>query len=382
MAQEILPDVPSTWPPPNYVNPERKGNGLMVQLCILMVLTLSILAMRIYSRVFLRRIFGIDDWLILPAIVLFQAVCILTILGWLRYGYGTHAWDLRDSTRERALLFSWLSEMIVTLCLMFTKLSICTFYLRLLGGTNSRWTSRTIYALMTLIVIWGIGFTVAIILQCYPAQAVFRVDSARKCVNRYGGVIAHAAIDIGTDFLIYALPIPKMLKLQVPLRQKLLLVGLFALGAFVCTASILRLPATVRSMTTYDVMWYVWKSYLWTTLECGLGIIVACIPSITPLLLRFTSGFAPAASHNTPPKPPASSKFRNALGKALPNLNAAHSYPLANISTTVTGVGNEEWWNESDENMIRRADPEEDGAIMKTTVIEQTVSGEMGKARR
>jgi hypothetical protein len=41
----------------------------------------------------------------------------------------------------------------------------------------------------------------------------------------------HAAFDVGTDVLIYALPIRKMWMLQVPLRQKILLVGLFMLGA-------------------------------------------------------------------------------------------------------------------------------------------------------
>jgi hypothetical protein len=137
----------------------------------------------------------------------------------------------------------------------------------------------------------------------------------------------------------------------------------------------MRLPVSINSMETYDVMWYMWPSFLWTTLECGLGILVACVPAMTPLFLRFVPGFAAtcAKSNNTP--------GRAAL--AIPNLNAAHSYPMANLSTTVTGRGREmteiDSWNASNENMISNGAVDVERAnttITKTTVIEQTVFDE------
>jgi hypothetical protein len=243
-------DMEATWPAPNYINPERKGNGLAIQVCILMALTIMALSTRVYSRVFFRRNFGIDDWLILPAMVTtpgpffffhsltaaiqiaFIAIGILTILGTLKYDYGVHTWNVHISTRNHAMLVAWVVEILVTVCLTFTKLSLCTFYLRLLGGTSSRRSTIIIYILMAIIVVWGIGYTVAIIFQCTPVRGVFIWDlPGRKCVERVSGIAMHAAFDVGTDVLIYALPIRKMWMLQVPLRQKILLVGLFMLGA-------------------------------------------------------------------------------------------------------------------------------------------------------
>jgi hypothetical protein len=134
----------------------------------------------------------------------------------------------------------------------------------------------------------------------------------------------------------------------------------------------MRLPASISSMKTYDTMWYIWPSFLWTTLECGLGILVACVPAMTPLFLRFVPGFAATyASNNTP-------------ARGIPNLNAAHSYPMADLSTTVTGRGMTEIdsWNESNENMISAGYDESSRTeratttITKTTVIEQTVFDE------
>jgi hypothetical protein len=134
----------------------------------------------------------------------------------------------------------------------------------------------------------------------------------------------------------------------------------------------MRLPASINSMKTLDTMWYIWTSVLWTTLECGLGILVACVPSMTPLFLRFVPGFAGTyASNNTP-------------AREIPKLNAAHSYPMANLSTTVTGreMTETDSWNGSNENMISAGYDEGSRmeraitTITKTTVIEQTVFDE------
>jgi hypothetical protein len=242
-------EVEATWPAPNYINPVRHGNGLAVQICLLMALTIAAWSSRVYSRVFFRRNFGIDDWLILPAMVTsasrlffhsltlatqvaFIAIGILTLLGTLKYDYGVHTWDVHYSIRVKAMLVAWLVEMLVTVCLMFTKLSLCTFYLRLLGGTSSRRSTFLIYTSMAIIAVWGVGYTIAIIFQCTPVRAAYYPHlPGRKCVERVSGIAMHAAFDVGTDVLIYALPIRKMWMLQVPLRQKVLLVGIFTLGA-------------------------------------------------------------------------------------------------------------------------------------------------------
>jgi hypothetical protein len=85
---------------------------------------------------------------------------------------------------------------------------------------------------MAIITVWGIGYTIAIIFQCQPIRGVFLTYLPnRKCVERVSGIVMHASFDVGTDVLIYALPIRKMWMLHVPLRQKVVLVGIFMLGA-------------------------------------------------------------------------------------------------------------------------------------------------------
>lgn len=62
-------DVIATWPEPNYDDPDTKGPSLLVvQLC-LMPLAMLALGARLYVRVFLMKKAGVDDWLMLGAMV-------------------------------------------------------------------------------------------------------------------------------------------------------------------------------------------------------------------------------------------------------------------------------------------------------------------------
>jgi hypothetical protein len=164
--------------------------------------------------------------------LLFLCQITLTILSVTHFGWGEHAWDVPLHIREHALLASWITEIILTAGLTLTKLSLCIFYLRLLEGTNSGASRRIILTLMVVIMVWGSGFTVAIALQCRPVKAVFKINyPGERCVDTRVGLVVHAVVDIFTDVCIYLLPIPLTWGLRMRRRQKVLVVGLFALGA-------------------------------------------------------------------------------------------------------------------------------------------------------
>ena len=57
------------FPPPNYVNPETRGHGLTVLNSIFLALATIFVALRICSRLFVRKWFGWDDVLIILGFV-------------------------------------------------------------------------------------------------------------------------------------------------------------------------------------------------------------------------------------------------------------------------------------------------------------------------
>ncbi|KAF8541543.1 hypothetical protein BDD12DRAFT_803599 [Trichophaea hybrida] len=347
---------PSSAETTRSLYPETRGNALEWLSAILSFLVTIVLSLRIYSRVLFHRKFGVDDWMIFSAAVFFTGTIVITFLGCLSYGWGYHLRDVPLVNQEHAFLGSWIGEMLTTWCQTLTKLSLCIFYLRLLGCTNNTANKTTVYVLMAVVMAWGIGFTGTIIFRCIPVQGSWEFDTPkRRCEYAKSVAIIHVAGDIAINFAIYILPAKKMWTLRVPRRQK------------VCTASVIRLPAIIKIMTEPDITWHVYYGYVWANLESSLAIIVACMPSLTPLLIRNTE----SKSH----------------AFAAQNTHAARSYPLADISTTVTGHhgggdrGGPEWWegmtkNDKSEEYILR---DGGGAITMTTVIEQTICDEDGK---
>jgi uncharacterized membrane protein len=62
-------DVLLSWPSPNYENPVTRGNALVIVNCIFISITIVTVALRLYTRAFIKRWFGIDDIFIILALV-------------------------------------------------------------------------------------------------------------------------------------------------------------------------------------------------------------------------------------------------------------------------------------------------------------------------
>lgn len=58
-----------SWPTPNYDDPVTRGPALVIVNAIFISLTFLIVAARLYTRIVIKRWFGVDDVFILLALV-------------------------------------------------------------------------------------------------------------------------------------------------------------------------------------------------------------------------------------------------------------------------------------------------------------------------
>jgi hypothetical protein len=79
--------------------------------------------------------------------------------------------------------------------------------------------------------------------------------------------------------VVFVIPFFLLRKIDVTPRQLWGLIFLFSFGGIAILVSIARIVALVVSATTTQVA-------LWTALECSIGIIVACCPSLFLLFRR------------------------------------------------------------------------------------------------
>jgi hypothetical protein len=113
--------------------------------------------------------------------------------------------------------------------------------------------------------------------------------------------------NVVTDAVLVIMPIPYVWKLHAPIAQRIVLAGIFALGAFVSIVSIVRLTVLLETASGTIDLTYTFKDvYLWSLVEINVGLICVCLPSLRPIvrviglgsLFSFSARSRPSA--NTP----------------------------------------------------------------------------------
>lgn len=80
-----------------------------------------------------------------------------------------------------------------------------------------------------------------------------------------------------SDICIIVIPIPILMKLQVPLPRKIVLALMFSSGFFIMICTILRAYYSLASITSLPI------ALGWASRECFVAAIVASLPGIKPL---------------------------------------------------------------------------------------------------
>ncbi|KAF2730897.1 hypothetical protein EJ04DRAFT_499707 [Polyplosphaeria fusca] len=163
------------------------------------------------------------------------------------------------------------------------QVSIIASYLRFIQDQRFR---MCMY--VTAVIIAGLWFTgvFVAIFQCTPVQAAwdFTIPN-RKCINFIGYLYASSAVTVATDLVLCFLPLPYLWRLQMPLKQRVILCMLFAGGAGACIASIWRI-AKLETLRSMDLTFQCVPCLNLSVIECSIGIVCVSIPSLRPLAVR------------------------------------------------------------------------------------------------
>lgn len=122
-------------------------------------------------------------------------------------------------------------------------------------------------------------------ITCSPPAKTWNRELPGQCLDELAFYFGIAGASIGFDVLIIVLPFPILKKLQLDIRKKIGIGFLFGLGIFVTLVQILRLQ-TIASLQVYTESQ---KPVMWSMIEIHVGVIIACIPTYTPLLRRMKS---------------------------------------------------------------------------------------------
>ncbi|KAJ5906745.1 uncharacterized protein N7473_003661 [Penicillium subrubescens] len=267
-----------------YLSP-RGMQGLVVSV-VFTSLAASFVGIRLYTRLkFLRRLEA-NDWMVVIALInsfIFMGLDIVEGTS----GMGMHLKDIPPNILERQMKAFWLTIPFYNAAVLCAKASILMQYFRVFPTRRMR---IVCWVMITILGIYGTWCVVSAFLTCIPVAKFWNPTLPGFCLSRPGLWFSNASMHITTDLAILIIPIPALIAIDIPRRQKVALMIMFALGGFVCITSIVRLVSLKKISDSTDPTYDNVGAASWSAIECNTGIICACLPTLKPLLSRIVPG--------------------------------------------------------------------------------------------
>ncbi|KAJ5019300.1 hypothetical protein K4K57_000930 [Colletotrichum sp. SAR 10_99] len=248
-------------------------------------------AARLYSKSWVIRRFGSDDWVITITYILY--------IGWFASGhhmfqkaFGTDIWWADADTLTWALKIFYIDAPIYLLLLGLTKISILCFYLRLFPYERF---CRLCYAMLAIVITSTTLWVILAIVQCRPISYNWEgwkgdFKEPVKCLNLNILSWTTSAVSIALDTIILVMPMPLVVKVKSTPRRKIAIISMFSLGVIIVIASCLRLRFNILYGDSVNITWDYVDLMIWTGVEVATSITVTSLPSIRLMMHRLFPG--------------------------------------------------------------------------------------------
>ncbi|CAM1503371.1 Fc.00g081470.m01.CDS01 [Cosmosporella sp. VM-42] len=298
MATYPVTDGVTTFlpPPEGYVvdfdNPQQqKEFHHFLIFGILGSLALFCLVQRLYTKHFLTAGLKIDD-----GSVSIGGLC-------------HHAWEMPIDVFEKHMLIahtitrqsSYIVAPIFITCNGLSKTSLLTFYLQI---SPQKWFRRTIWVTIAMVASYTIVIAGLLLFGCRPIRAAWDpyAFATGKCVDLAVLYIAIAVANIVSDVVLFVIPIPMIVRLKMPVAQKVGAAIMFGVGSVTVATSIVRMVYLPSLLGATDIPWMAAPANVWSFVEVNLFIICGSMPTFRKFLKRFAPRWMGSSGTSGPSK--------------------------------------------------------------------------------
>ncbi|KAK4161126.1 hypothetical protein QBC43DRAFT_324167 [Cladorrhinum sp. PSN259] len=269
--------------PPTLAGSGDDRSGAIIA-CAIVSLAIAAIAVaaRFYTRSVIVRVLAAEDWFVLAAWV-FAIGNAVGIIMQAKSTLGRHTWTLTPEDFLYSGRASWMGTLFYQLSLACSKISLILLYIQVLTYNYAR---RAAYAMLAIVVLYNVAGFVSTMTLCIPIQAMWDPTVHGTCHIDPRFMWLFIGFHIGTDFLIFLLPIPVVLRMTVPLGQKLMLLFIFALGLLICLISVLRAVWIKALFESPDPAWDFVAVVNWNSIEVNTAIVCVCLLVTRPLFSK------------------------------------------------------------------------------------------------
>lgn len=124
----------------------------------------------------------------------------------------------------------WIGLLIYQVTLLFTKFTLFFQFYRIIRQTSWRRQKAFYIVLMSIIAAWQVGQVFIQLFACNPVAKSWDKSIPGTCQPISVMRNMNSSANIVSDFIILMLPLPIIWRLELPLKQRMAVAGIFGLG--------------------------------------------------------------------------------------------------------------------------------------------------------
>ena len=236
--------------------------------------TLCIVLRIVARKFFLEGRLGWDDWTILGVWCLATpSNAIITVL--VDNGLGKNIWMNGFDNITNVLFYFFIEEYLYLGSVMLTKISIVLLYMRVIPVTVSvrfRYICLTLIGLMTantIAMLFGLSFQASPISYSWT---LWSGETQGTTLDLKAQQWSFSILNLCWDLIVFALPIPRLMSLQVPdWRKKAMVILTFLLGLFGTVCTCIRFKYLSEWGQIANVTYHYGNIAIWSEIEGHVG---------------------------------------------------------------------------------------------------------------
>ncbi|KAH9905310.1 hypothetical protein F4778DRAFT_802798 [Xylariomycetidae sp. FL2044] len=254
------------------------------------IVGLMFFVLRLYSRVFLAKLrLRTEDYLCGVAELICWGFVAITICMVELGGAGRAFWQVTYDEYIQLSKITVASGIAYNLAAVVAKLSILVFYLSISPEKYYRWT---VLFMMGCFSLYSALFVLISIFGCRPVSAAWdpALAASAQCIDKGKFYLGATVSNVIMDTVILLIPLRIIVPLQVPKRQKVMLLFVFATGGLAIAAAVQNSLLTSRLWRSANYTYDTAIELMWLHVETSCCVVCASLSSLKPLVSRFFGG--------------------------------------------------------------------------------------------
>lgn len=232
---------------------------------------------RLYTRLFIVRGFGKEDWAC--SIAWFLGVCysvIAIIMGY--FGGGLHYFDVPVEDHVPFEKTVYVTMVMYGPTAYVTK--VCLLWVLTRVFSPVRDVVIFIYIFIGIMLAYYIPVLIVKIRICSPIARFWNANIDGTCLDQKSIILADAVVSVASDFVILILPLILTMHLQMSTKKKIRVAAVLGAGGLAVLASIIRLVLIIVTGQSKDITLAFMRINMLGNAEVSIGVICTCLPAL------------------------------------------------------------------------------------------------------